>query len=450
MSRANSDLQNLMAAMDFGTLFLDRTLRIKRFTPKLADLFNITPGDVGRPITDFTHQLEYDGLRPTTWRRCSATSRRSNGRSAAAPARWYLVRMRPYRTVEDTIDGVVATFVDITERRAHGGRRCARASASFARRCGWSNSPARRSSSGISTTGCFSGTEAARSFTATRSEEAIGQVKERLLQTEVPGGHFSDVRQALLSAGRWSGELRHTTKDGRVITVESQVELIGGGDRRYVLESTRDVTEAKAWAARQGMLLSELSHRVKNTLAVVQAMVRQTWRYTQNPRDFLDRLDGRIIALADAHRLLVESEWAGADLRALVKGQLAALIEAAPGRVRLDGPAVALPPEIATPLGLILHELGTNAVKHGALSNDMGTIDLTWTWARGEHTSPLRVEWVERNGPPPAPTPGRGFGGALIRQGLPRAKVRHELEPTGARCEIEIDVPFHDPHGAIV
>jgi len=116
VSRANSDLQNLMAAMDFGTLFLDPGLCIKRFTPRLTNLFSITPGDVGRPITDFTHQLDYDGLvadARTVLDDLSPIEREIRSREGG----WYLVRFRPYRTVDDKIDGLVATFIDVTERR---------------------------------------------------------------------------------------------------------------------------------------------------------------------------------------------------------------------------------------------------------------------------------------------------------------------------------------------
>ena len=116
VSRANSDLQNLMAAMDFGTLFLDPQLRIKRFTPRLADLFSITSGDEGRPVTDFTHQLDYDGLvgdARAVLDDLVPIEREIHSRKGG----WYLVRIRPYRTVDDKIDGVVATFVDISERR---------------------------------------------------------------------------------------------------------------------------------------------------------------------------------------------------------------------------------------------------------------------------------------------------------------------------------------------
>jgi len=116
VSRANSDLQNLMAAMDFGTLFLDSGLRIKRFTPGMADLFSITPGDVGRPITDFTHQLDYEGLvadAHAVLNDLAPVEREIRSRKGGC----YQARIRPYRTVDDKIDGVVATFIDVTERR---------------------------------------------------------------------------------------------------------------------------------------------------------------------------------------------------------------------------------------------------------------------------------------------------------------------------------------------
>src|SRR5215510_286646 len=116
ISRAHSDLQNLMAATDFGTLFLDSSLRIKRFTERVTELFSVTPTDEGRPITDFAHQLEYDDLikdAQNVLTHLAPIRREVRSRSD----RWYDIRLRPYRTVDDKIDGVVITFVDITERR---------------------------------------------------------------------------------------------------------------------------------------------------------------------------------------------------------------------------------------------------------------------------------------------------------------------------------------------
>jgi two-component system CheB/CheR fusion protein len=116
VSRANSDLQNLMAAMDFGTLFLDAGLKIKRFTPRLSDLFNITPGDVGRPITDFTHQLAYEDLAKDA-HKVLADLTPVEREISSSKGGHYIARIRPYRTVDDKIDGVVTTFIDVTEKR---------------------------------------------------------------------------------------------------------------------------------------------------------------------------------------------------------------------------------------------------------------------------------------------------------------------------------------------
>ncbi len=116
ISRAHSDLQNLMAATDFGTLFLDSSLRIKRFTDRVSDLFSVTPSDEGRPITDFANQLDYDDLVKDA--RKVLADLAPVRREVKADSKWYDLRMRPYRTVEDKIDGVVLTFVDISERRA--------------------------------------------------------------------------------------------------------------------------------------------------------------------------------------------------------------------------------------------------------------------------------------------------------------------------------------------
>ena len=116
ISRAHSDIQNLMAATDVGILFLDTELKINRFTPSITDLFNIAAGDEGRSITDYTHGLEYDGLADDArkvLRDLTSSEREVRGRTGV----WYLMRLRPYRTVEDRIDGVVVTFIDIGERR---------------------------------------------------------------------------------------------------------------------------------------------------------------------------------------------------------------------------------------------------------------------------------------------------------------------------------------------
>jgi len=437
VSRAHSDLQNLMAATDVATLFVNQSLRIKRFTPRLMDIFNVTTNDEGRPITDFTHQLDYQSLADdarSVLKDLAPVEHEVKSRNG----RWYLVRMRPYRTIDDKIDGVVATFVDITERRRaeENARESKQRLEQEMRLVELSRSPIFVWDFDDGIAQWNRGSEELYGYSR---EEALGKQKEKLLKTVVPGSSFETLRQTLLGKGHWSGELRHTTKEGRVLTVESQIELLPLGDRRLVLESTRDVTELKHWERRRQLLLSELSHRVKNTLAVVQSLARQTLRTADSSEDFVDRFEGRLSALAAAHKLLVESDWRGAELGALALSQLEAYGGTDRQRLRIEGENVALPPDIATPFGLVLHELATNAAKYGAFSTADGQVLLTWKLRNsGRH---LVVTWEERGGPPVKPPEKQGFGGVLIERSLPGGAVRREFRPDGIVCTIDIELP---------
>src|SRR5215472_6710920 len=312
VSRANSDLQNLMAATDVGTLFLDGALRIKRFTPRLPALFNITVSDEGRPITDFTHQLSYDGLAEdarTVLRDLTPVEREVESGDGG----WYLLRARPYRTIDNKIDGVVATFVDITERRR--AETALRDNEEHLQQemmlVDLSRSPIFVWDFDGSITRWNRGSEQLYGYSA---EEAIGQPKEVLLKTEIPGSTFAVLRQSLVEHGTWRGELQHTTKDGRILTTETEIELVSRGGRRLVFESTRDVTDQHQWEARQQLLLGELSHRVKNTLTAIQSLVRRTLRSSRSLKDFGERFEGRLHALSEAHNLLIDANWIGAEL----------------------------------------------------------------------------------------------------------------------------------------
>ncbi len=257
----------------------------------------------------------------------------------------------------------------------------------------------------------------------------------------MPGSSFDAVRQELLQKGRWKGELHHVTKDGRRLIVESQAELVPVDGRRYVLESTRDITHSKTLEARQQLLVAELAHRVKNLLTVVQGMVHQTWRCSNSAEEFIEKLEGRIAALASSQKLLANSEWEGTDLRRLVEHQLAPYGDQNGQRLQLVGEPVALPAHIATPLGLVLHELATNAAKYGAFSTDKGQVELRWQLNSRNDPRLLKVVWKEHDGPRVDGSPSAGFGSRLIGQGLPGATVKHEFLAEGVRCAIELPIP---------
>jgi len=443
ISRAHSDLQNLMAASDFGTLFLDPSLRIKRFTQPVTELFRITPSDEGRPFTDFAHQLDYPELgRDAQTVLTHLTPIRRDVRSL--DNKWYDVTLRPYRTVDDKIDGVVITFIDVTERRQ----------AEQALRESKERLQQRQRLIELSHDPIFvwdldggivewnRGCEELYGYTR---EEARGQSKARLLRSEGNGFSFADVKAKLAEDGSWSGELNQTTKDGRRLTVDSRMQLDQHA-RRLVLETVRDITERRAWEQRQQLLLRELNHRVKNTMAVVQSIVHQTLRSHPSDEDFEASLDGRLLALASAHDLLADSNWRGADLATLARHQLEPF--AAEERWTIEGVAVSLPPDIAANFGLVLHELATNAAKHGALSQPDGKIHLSWTLASGNQPRTLTVEWEESGGPPVLQPTSQGFGSVLIDRAIPNAAVSREFRPDGLLCRIVLPLPEADGNGA--
>lgn len=196
-----------------------------------------------------------------------------------------------------------------------------------------------------------------------------------------------------------------------------------------------DVTERKRAEETQRLLIGELNHRVKNTLASVQAIASQTLRHSTGPSDFAPTFIGRIHALARAHSLLSATTWQGASLRELVEGQLLTGTVAA-SQLVIEGPDIDLAPEPALHLALVLHELVTNAHKYGALSVPGGTASLRWTRAKGQ----LLLEWQERGGPPVAAPQRRGFGSALIERSL-RAEgggAEAEFAPEGLTWRLRL------------
>jgi two-component system CheB/CheR fusion protein len=439
VSQAHNDLKNLMAATDVGTLFLDAQLRIKRFTPRVAELFNITANDEGRPITDFTHRLDYDDLAAdalAVLKDLSPIEREVHSREG----NWFLTRLRPYRTFEDKIEGAVATFVDITERlRAEEALRDSETRLQLAREA---------SNLGIQdydpeTKECW-WDERARALWGIKADERCTM---DLIWSRV---HPSDRETAQLTfdralepggAGLYAAEFRIGSGTERWIRANGKTFFVGEKDRRRAVRfvaTVQDVTDTKAWERRQRLLLDELSHRVKNTLAVVQSLARQTFRHSKDYKHALASFDGRLGALSSAHELLVGSKWQGAQLESLVRRQLGAQLFEDSGRLKLEGPAVLLPPDLATPFGLLLHELGTNALKYGALSSDGGTVALTWQLNTRADGQLLNIQWREQGGPQPAPSFKSGLGTRLIQGGLPGATVKREIHHDGLCYVIEL------------
>lgn len=239
VSRAHSDLQNLMAATEVGTLFLDPSLRIKRFTEHVTSLFSLTPADEGRPITDFAHQLEYDDLVDDA-RAVLADLAPIRREIHSATGAWYDIRLRPYRTVDDKIDGVVITFMDVSERRGieERLRERERLLAQLKRLVDFSRDAIFFWDPDAGITEWNRGSEELYGYTPA---EALGKRPEQLLRTLVPGSSFEEMRAKLVAEGSWSGTLTQRTKNGQTLTVNGRLQLDTLDGRRLVLASVRDV-----------------------------------------------------------------------------------------------------------------------------------------------------------------------------------------------------------------
>jgi PAS domain S-box-containing protein len=188
------------------------------------------------------------------------------------------------------------------------------------------------------------------------------------------------------------------------------------GEIREWVGAVTDVHERKVGEERRRLLLNELNHRVKNSLAVVQAIVSQTLRLTPDPGDVNARIQSRLQALSNAHNILNATSWSGARLSDLLLAELAPYREG--GRILLDGPPVELDAKAALALGLILHELATNAVKYGSLAAPSGRVTVRWRVAERQGARWLELVWEERGGPPVDAPEREGFGTRLIERSV--------------------------------
>jgi PAS domain S-box-containing protein len=218
--------------------------------------------------------------------------------------------------------------------------------------------------------------------------------------------------------GRYEVEYRVKQLDGswRWLSAWGLVEFQGQGPNRKpvaIAGASRDLTELKRAEELQRLLVNELNHRVKNTLATVQSLVMQTLRGGADLEAACTAVTARIVSLAATHDLLTSRSWSGADLKEVVARAIAAF---APGQFTVDGSSVDLSPKLTLALSLALHELATNAAKYGALSRPEGRVELRWS-VQDMH---LHLSWRERGGPQVFPPSHRGFGSRLLGEGLLR------------------------------
>ena len=245
------------------------------------------------------------------------------------------------------------------------------------------------------------------------------------------------LNQKIERGGNTRHEVAVMGRDGRKMRWDNNSTLIVDHDRRPIglLSISRDVTERRAFDERRELLIHELNHRVKNTLALVQAIAHQSFPQGGGDATSRDRFIARLRTLASAHDLLTREHWEGVTLAELVRAATATF-DSNTDRIAATGPEIRLTPKAAVAIAMALHELGTNAAKYGALSNKKGHIDLNWKITRDG----FNLEWHERGGPPVFEPRNRGFGMRMIERVLTSdltGKVDVTFATSGVHCRIE-------------
>ena len=442
ISTAHSDLQNLIAATEVGTLFLDPDLRIKLYTPMVARIFNITDTDIGRAITDFTHNLNYDRLAAdaVAVRRDLAPIEKE---VTSTDDRRLFMRMRPYRTMDDRIDGVVVTFVDITARYATEAklseseerfRRLVEATALAVWETDTDGGMVGVSPSWQALTGQSPQESAGDGWLAAVHPEDRPNIHARW-KAEVAAGRVVDMDFRLRDA-----------PDGWRWVKAKAASLIGpeGKARRWI-GMCIDIDELKKLEDRQSVLVGELQHRTCNLIGVVKGVASQTLATSRTLEDFREAFEQRLQALSRVQGLLSRAEHEPIAIEALLRLELEAMATTAQRkRVTLQGPAITLPKGVVQTLAMALHELATNAIKYGALNSDSAHLAVKWREANGKDGRRLVIEWTEegldlkRDAKAP---PARGFGRQLIEEALPyshAARTSFDVRKTGVRCMIDL------------
>ena len=250
------------------------------------------------------------------------------------------------------------------------------------------------------------------------------------------------VRDGRANDNRW-----HQRKDGTRFWANGLMMPMRDdeGGLAGFLKILRDLTDARRASEHRELLINELNHRVKNTLATVQAFTTQTLRTAASLPEAREAITARLIALAKAHDVLTAECWEGADLAQIVADALR--VHAGDGtRCSWQGNSVRVTPRVALALAMMLHELATNALKYGSLSNATGTVAVSWALSytdgpTSEARLRLGLSWEERGGPKVMPPSRKGFGSRMIERGLAAelsGEVDMRYEPTGVVCTLDM------------
>lgn len=419
------DLHNLLKGSDVATVVLDTDLKIKWFSPPIQQLFGLLESDVGRPLANFTQRFVFDDLLARA-RAAIEDLVNFEDEVRADDGRCLLLRVLPYRTQDGRVAGAVVTLVDITDLKAKQSE----------------ISQARRYAEAIVETVrhplmALDGDLRIRSAN-TAFFEMIDQSPEETIDHliyELVDGQWNvpplrELLEDLVPEHRriddYEINLGIPRRGSRTMLMNARCITDSQSSGELVLLAIEDITERREAAHHQDLLVGELSHRVKNTLSIVQSIAAQTLRHSRSLKAFGDAFQGRLQALANANDAILNSSWKGVTLRHTIQRALRPF--AVEGRVTLaDGPEIDLRPQACLAVTMILHELTTNAVKYGALSVPQGAISIAWRTEGSGHEDSIVLEWREHDGPAVTPPSHQGQGTRFIER-----SIAHELNGTAS------------------
>jgi two-component system, chemotaxis family, CheB/CheR fusion protein len=268
------------------------------------------------------------------------------------------------------------------------------------------------------------------------AEEVIGQSIMILIPPDRRGEEFDILDRVRRGERVEHFETKRQRKDGSLVDISLTVSPVTDEAGRIIGASkiARDITEQKRREQQVALLAREADHRTKNLLAVAQATVHLT--HADTAADLKAAIEGRLQALANAHSLLAQSRWAGADLRDLVLEELSPYFHNGDSRAQIEGPNLLLGPELAQAMAMALHELATNAVKYGALSTLTGRVRVEWL-RRGRR---LQMHWTETGGPRVVAPTKEGFGTRAMTRMINQfnGDITFDWREAGVSCEISV------------
>jgi two-component system CheB/CheR fusion protein len=427
VGRSNSDLKNLLESTQIATVFLDNELRVMNFTPSISDIFPLVEFDIGRSITHIRSRVSFEDLLDDVrkvMRTLGAVEREIDSINDTR----YMVRILPYRSVDNFIGGVVITFTNLTPlTRAQLALRQSeerfRAIANLVPELLWSSEPNGGGS-------WFN--QRWLDYTGQTLDQAQGDGWAQAVHPDDRKESREKLLVAIKSREPFHREHRMRGHDGQyrwfIVRAEPSFDEAGNvsqwfGSATDIHEQRIALDDLQQSERRTRLLLAELQHRVRNTLSVVRSIVQRSAATSDTKEDYVSILDGRLSAFARVQAAVTRDPEAGLDLGRLIIDELAAYDAKIDGQVtRLEGPTVTLGVKPAELIGMAIHELTSNAAKYGALKGPEGRLSVTWS-IQDNDQSTLKIDWQESGvGHTGKPT-RRGFGTELLEN-----RIAYELE----------------------